>query len=176
MESQKNDQYTLFKTQWGWFGLLGNEQGLIRIYLPVAHKKPIQSRILSDFPNAERRVARSSSAWPCKIQKAIENYYKGQPVDFSDITVHLDGFSEFQRTVLTALRTITYGNTVSYTQLAKLANSPRAARAIGTVMAQNPLPLIIPCHRVIKADGTPGLFSAAGGTNTKARMLELEKL
>ncbi|RKY11165.1 MAG: hypothetical protein DRP52_06330, partial [Planctomycetota bacterium] len=109
MESQKNYQYAIFKTQWGWFGLLGNEQGLIRTYLPVAHKEAVQSRMLSDFPNARQRVARPS--WPCEIRKAIEGYYKGQPVDFSDITVHLDGFSEFQRTVLTALRTITYGNT-----------------------------------------------------------------
>ena len=170
MKPQKQHQYAVFRTQWGWFGVLGGEHGLVRTYLPVAHKETIQSRMLSDFPSAERSKMVFSA-----LQKVIEDYYKGSIADFSDVEICLDGLSEFQRTVLTALRTISYGDTASYTQLAKLANSPRAARAIGTVMAQNPLPLIIPCHRVIKADGSPGLFSAAGGTDTKKRMLELEK-
>jgi len=175
MGHRESCQYTLFKTQWGWFGLLGNKQGLIRTYLPVAHKEAIQSQILSDFPNAKQRVARSSSPWPWEIQKAIESYYKGHPVDFREITVHLDGFTGFQQKALTTLRSVTYGKTISYGDLAKLSGSPKAARAIGSVMAQNPLPLIIPCHRVIKSDGTPGQFSAGGGINTKTRMLELEK-
>ncbi len=170
MELKKQYHYTIFRTQWGWFGVLGGEQGLVRTCLPVDHKEAVQSRMLSDFPSAER----SKKAFSV-LQKAIEDYYKGLAVDFSDVEICLDGLSEFQRIVLTALRMVTYGNTVSYTRLAQLASSPKAARAIGTVMAQNPLPLIVPCHRVIKADGSPGLFSAAGGTDTKIRMLELEK-
>ena len=166
----ENYQYNIFRTRWGWFGLLGNEQGLVRTCLPVAHKEAVHSRMLSDVLNAQR----SKKAFSV-LQKAIEDYYKGSAVDFGHVDVHLEDLSEFQRNVLTNLRTISYGNTVSYSQLAKLSNSPKAARVIGTVMAQNPLPLIIPCHRVIKADGSPGLFSAAGGSDTKARMLELEK-
>ena len=170
MEPQKQYQYAIFRTQWGWFGILGGEQGLVRTYLPVAHKEGVQSRMLSDFPGAERAKKAFSV-----LQNAIEDYYNGLPVDFSNVEIRLDGLGEFRRNVLTALRTISYGNTASYTQLAKLANSPRAARAIGTVMAQNPLPLIIPCHRVVKADGSPGQFSGSGGTKTKIRMLKLEK-
>jgi len=170
MEPQKQYQYAIFRTQWGWFGILGGEQGLVRTYLPVAHKEGVQSRLLSDFPGAERAKKAFSV-----LQKLIEDYYEGLPVDFSNVEIRLNGLSEFRRNVLTALRTISYGNTASYTQLAKLANSPRAARAIGTIMAQNPLPLIVPCHRVIKADSTPGQFSSSGGTKTKIRMLELEK-
>jgi methylated-DNA-[protein]-cysteine S-methyltransferase len=163
-------QYAIFRTQWGWFGLLGSEQGLLRTCLPVAHKEAVQSRMLSDVPNAER------SKKPFSVLKMeIESYYEGFPVDFGNVKVRFDGFSEFQRKVLTTLRTIRYGETVSYSQLAQLAGRPKAARAIGRVMAQNPLPLIIPCHRVIKADGSRGLFSAAGGTDTKKRMLDLEK-
>ena len=163
-------QYTIFRTQWGWFGLLGGEQGLLRTCLPVAHKEAVQSRMLSDIPNAER----SKNAFSV-LKIAIEDYYNGSPVDFDNVKVHLDGLSEFQRNVLTTLRTITYSKIVSYSQLAKFAGSPKAARAIGMVMAQNPLPLIIPCHRVIKADGSVGQFSAAGGTDTKKRMLDLER-
>jgi methylated-DNA-[protein]-cysteine S-methyltransferase len=163
-------QYAIFRTQWGWFGLLGSEQGLLRTCLPVSHKGAVQSRMLSDVPNAER----SKKAFSV-LKMEIESYYEGSPVDFGNVKVRFDGFSEFQRKVLTTLRTIRYGETVSYSQLAQLAGRPKAARAIGRVMAKNPLPLIIPCHRVIKADGSPGLFSAAGGADTKKRMLDLEK-
>jgi len=163
-------QYAIFRTQWGWFGLLGSEQGLVRTCLPVAHKEAVQSRLLSDIPNAER----SKKAFSV-LQNAIEDYYKGSPADFSDVEVCLADSSEFQQRVLITLQTISYGEIVSYSQLAKLAGSPKAARAIGMVMAQNPLPLIIPCHRVIKADGSVGQFSAAGGTDTKKRMLDLER-
>ena len=74
-----------------------------------------------------------------------------------------------------ALRTVKYGKTVSYGDLARLIGNPKASRAIGSVMAQNPLPLIIPCHRVIKQDGSLGYFSGPGGVHTKQHMLKLEK-
>lgn len=166
----KSYQYDIFKTRWGWFGLLGSENGLIRTCLPVARKEAVQGRMLSDVPNAKR----SKNAFSVQ-EKRIQDYYKGQPVDFSDVRVCLDGFSEFQQTVLVALRTVKYADVVTYGQIAQLAGSPKAARAIGSTMAANPLPLIIPCHRVIKADGTPGHFTAPGGTDTKTKMLELEK-
>ena len=162
-------QYTIFRTQWGWFGLLGSEQGLLRTCLPVAHKEAVLSRMLSDFPKAERSKKLFSA-----LKLSIEDYYKGTPVNFSDAEVCFEGLSEFQQTVLSTLRTVTYGQIVSYGQLARLAGSPRAARAIGTVMAQNPMPVIIPCHRVIKADGSVGQFTAPGGAEIKKRMLDLE--
>ncbi|MHC4289878.1 MAG: methylated-DNA--[protein]-cysteine S-methyltransferase, partial [Planctomycetota bacterium] len=109
------------------------------------------------------------------LKTRIIHYYQGQPVDFSTVGVQLDGFSGFQQRVLFVLQTITYGQKISYGELAKLSDSPKAARAIGSVMANNPLPLIVPCHRVVKADGSCGQFSGAGGTETKKRMLELEK-
>ncbi|MDH4201892.1 MAG: methylated-DNA--[protein]-cysteine S-methyltransferase [Phycisphaerae bacterium] len=169
MKQEQPYFYDIFKTHWGWFGLLGNENGLIRTCLPVAHKEAVQGRMLSDIPNAER----SKTAF-LMLETQIHYYYRGQPVDFSDVNVRLDGFSKFQQKVLAVLRTVKYGETVSYGQLAKLSGNPKAARAIGSVMAANPLPLIIPCHRVIRADGAPGDFSAPGGTETKIRMLNLE--
>ena len=163
-------QYNLFKTRRGWFGLVGCRRGLVRTYLPESGKSAVLDRIRTDYPNAQR----SNNAFST-LKTRILSYYEGKPGDFRDIEVCLGGFSEFQRKTLAALRTVTYGNSVSYKQLAKMSGNPNAARAIGSVMAQNPLPLIIPCHRVIKADGTPGQFSAAGGTDTKIRMLELER-
>ena len=74
--------------------------------------------------------------------------------------------------VLSTLSKVPYGSVISYGELAKRAGFPRASRAVGTVMAQNPLPLLIPCHRVIKADGRPGQFG--GGVNLKRKLLDLE--
>jgi len=85
-----------------------------------------------------------------------------------------DGLGLFTRRVLTACRSIEFGRTVSYGRLAEMAGKPGSARAVGGVLAQNPLPLIIPCHRVICANGSLGGFSAMGGVRLKKRLLELE--
>ena len=170
MESRKEHQYAIFKTRWGWFGLLGCEKGLVRTCLPVAFKETVEKRLLSGIEGSApaKKVYKS-------LEKDILAYYKGRRIDFSEVLVCLDGLTEFQQKVLTALRAVTYGKTVSYSDLARQSGSPKAARVIGTVMAKNPLPLIIPCHRVIKQDGSLGQFSAAGGVQTKKRMFNLEK-
>ena len=81
-------QYDIFKTRWGWFGLLGSEQGMLRTCLPIAHKEAVKSRMLTDIPSA----LRSKNAFSV-LQKAIEDYYKGVSVDFSDVEVCFDGLS-----------------------------------------------------------------------------------
>ncbi len=83
--------------------------------------------------------------------------------------------TEFTNQVLTACRDIRFGQTISYGRLAQKIDRPAAARATGCALAKNPLPLIIPCHRVVRSDGKIGGFSAIGGTNLKAKLLELEK-
>jgi len=170
MGSYNHYQYSIFKTRWGWFGLLGCDKDLVRTCLPMAFKEAAQRRLLSGITGAE----------PAKkgfhnLEKLILTYYKGHPVDFSDVKVCLENLTEFQQQVLTRLRKIKYGRIISYGDLARRVKNPRASRAIGAVMAANPLPLIIPCHRVIKSDGSLGRFSAAGGIDTKKRMIELEK-
>ncbi len=170
MNENQDILYSIFKTRWGWFGLLGTEKAVLRTCLPVSFKEAVERRLLNGTKGA---IPAKKAFRP--IEKDINDYYNGICVDFSCIGVCFDGLTDFQTNVLTALRNINYGKTVSYGELARLANCPRGARAIGTVMAQNPLPLIIPCHRVIKADGSLGYFSAAGGVDTKQRMLNLEK-
>jgi len=163
-------QYSIFKTHWGWFGLLGTEKGLIRTCLPVAFQEAAQRRLLHGIqgPQPAKKSFRA-------LEKIILSYYKGHHVELNDVPVCLEDLTDFQQQVLAALRTVKYGQTISYGDLARHIKNPKASRAIGTVMAQNPLPLIIPCHRVIKTDGSLGYFSAAGGINTKQRMLDLEK-
>ncbi len=82
--------------------------------------------------------------------------------------------TEFTKQVLTACRNIGFGRTISYSGLAKKLGRPAAARAVGNALAQNPLPLIIPCHRIVRSDGKIGGFSAPGGKELKAKLLKHE--
>jgi len=97
-------------------------------------------------------------------------------VDFStDPAVSLNGSGSFAHKVLQACRKIAFGRTTTYGDLARQVGSPRAARAVGSVMAGNPIPLIIPCHRVLRTNGGLGGFSAPGGTAIKQKMLDHEQ-
>ena len=104
----------------------------------------------------------------------LVRYLDGEPVDFDDVPVTLKHLSAFQRRVVAACRAIGFGRTRSYGELAAAAGSPGAARAVGQVMAGNRTPLIVPCHRVLAANGKLGGFSAPQGLAMKRRLLELE--
>jgi O-6-methylguanine DNA methyltransferase len=108
------------------------------------------------------------------FEEAMGRYFAGEPERF-DFDLDLWGLTEFERDVLRAAREIGYGEVRSYSWLAKKAGRPKAARAVGSVMAKNPLPVIIPCHRVIRADGKLGGFSMRGGVEMKRRLIELER-
>ena len=108
-----------------------------------------------------------------QLQRQIQRYFDGRPTDFR-IRLDLGDRTSFHQTVLRACATIPYGETLTYGQLAELAGHPGAARAVGSVMAGNTIPLIIPCHRVIAAAGRPSGFSAPGGPRTRRRLLQLE--
>lgn len=84
------------------------------------------------------------------------------------------GAGDFARRIYTELRRVKWGETVTYGELAARAGEPSAARAVGMVMAKNPVPLIVPCHRVVRSDGGIGGFSAPGGADFKKKMLALE--
>ncbi len=111
-------------------------------------------------------------------QEQITAYFEGTRVNFSDVPIILDGFSFFVSSVLTACRDIGFGQTTTYGGLAKKLGRVRyrrTARAIGSALAKNPLPLIIPCHRIVRSDGKIGGFSAPGGVKLKKRLLQFEQ-
>ena len=101
----------------------------------------------------------------------LNQYFSGKRRDF-DLPLSYDG-SEFRVSVLDALRDIPYGETRTYAQVAEAVGSPRAYRAVGTACAENPLPIVIPCHRVVPTAG--GVGSYAGGSSMKRRLLEFER-
>jgi len=151
--------------------MAGTEKGLLRTRLPIPGLEQARDQLIGDYPQSQYNESLLK-----ELQGRIISYFDGGYVVFNkDIPVILNGFSKFTRQVLTACRDISYGQTISYGQLARKAHRPGAARAAGAVMSRNPLPLIIPCHRVICSDGSIGGFSAIGGIGLKEKMLELEK-
>jgi O-6-methylguanine DNA methyltransferase len=106
-----------------------------------------------------------------RAQRELTEYLGGARSYFS-VSLDLTGVSEFQRRVLTAIARIPFGDVVSYADLARLVGAPSAARAVGTALARNPLPIVIPCHRAIRSDGTWGPFALGPGMKTALLALE----
>lgn len=164
-------KFVIFPTKWGYFGLAGDEKYLLQAHLPVKNPEKIRAKFLRKWPGCrcEKGIFK-------ELQRQIITYFEGKPVSFvPDKPLLLNGCSPFTRRVLTACKKIPFSRTMSYKRLAEVAGSPSAARAVGAVMAQNLLPLLIPCHRVIRADGQIGGFSAPDGTSLKKKLLLHEK-
>jgi methylated-DNA-[protein]-cysteine S-methyltransferase len=122
---------------------------------------------------ADRISPRILSA-PIRLEAAtreLDEYFAGRRRQF-DLSLDLRLSAGFRRTVLTHLPEIGYGHTASYAAVAQLAGSPRAIRAVGTACATNPLPVIVPCHRVVRSDGSIGGY--LGGPDAKRILLSLE--
>ena len=108
-----------------------------------------------------------------ELVERLQHFARGEQVDFDDVSLDFAGRTLFQRKVLQACRAIPWGNTCTYGELAETAGFPGAARAVGSVMAQNRVPLIVPCHRVLSVCGLGG-YSAPQGISMKQRLLSLE--
>lgn len=160
-------QYAFVDTSWGAFCFVARDGRLIRTFLPEP-KKIILSDIRKRWPGAEenRRLLPM-------FQKQVARYFSGKPCTFS-VSVDVADQTTFRQVVLDACRKIPYGHTASYADLARAVGKPGAARAVGGTMARNPLPLIVPCHRVVRSDGSLGGFSSRNGLDEKKRLLRLE--
>lgn len=169
-------QYVILQTKWGYFGLAGEGDAVRRTCLPAPDAEMVKRRLLLGLAPAGGDL-RLDTGWLPNLQERIVAYFNGENVDFSvDPPILLDHATAFSRRVLNACRAIPFGQTRTYSDLAKQVGSPGAARAVGSVMASNPVPLIVPCHRVLRTDGGLGGFSAPGGTVAKRRLLELEQV
>jgi methylated-DNA-[protein]-cysteine S-methyltransferase len=166
---QNSLKYTIFETKWGYFGIAGCGKRILRTHLPAKDHKIIESYMLSGLPNALYEKNFLFAA-----QQRIKDYFQGTCLNFSDIDVDLSGFTPFTREVLQACREITYGRTITYRQLAEIIRKPASSRPVGSALAGNQIPLIIPCHRVICSDGRIGGFSANGPADLKRRLIAFE--
>jgi methylated-DNA-[protein]-cysteine S-methyltransferase len=148
--------------------MVWTEQGLLsRIYLPGS-KQHITRQIKLAFPCHRMIRARGRS----RVGKQITRYFQGKKVRFPFSIVDRSCLYPFQEKVLLTELEIPYGKVSSYGTIAGKIGCSGAARAVGTALARNPFPIIIPCHRAIKADGSIGGFQ--GGTAMKRRLLQLE--
>ena len=161
--------YAVFPTAWGPMGAVARGGELTSVILPHYQADDLESVIRFEHAGA----ARDDEAFTSFIE-LCRAYFNGQAVAFDDVACRLPAESSFGGKVLRACRAIPHGQTTSYGQLAKQIGRPDAARAVAAALGKNPLPLVIPCHRVTYADGRTGGFSAPAGPNQKQRMLDLE--
>ena len=161
-------EYGIVKTAAGAFGFVTRRHRLVATYLPQP-KARIRQAIKKDWPEA----VESAESLPA-FRRQVVAYYAGESTRL-DIGLDLSDLPSFRKTVLEACRRIPYGRTTSYAELARAVGRPRAARAVGGAMANNPLPLVIPCHRVLRSDGSLGGFSSPDGVKQKEQMLRLER-
>lgn len=170
--------YTLFNTELGTCGIAWKESSrqnekpqVISFQLPEATEQLTEARIV------KKTTAHKTNTIPSSIGEIINRvklHLKGQIQDFQDIDLDFKTTGQFAKQVYEAARTIPAGRTVTYGQLAEISGNPGAARAVGRVMGKNPIPIIIPCHRVLASGSKPGGFSAHGGLTTKMKMLDME--
>jgi len=169
MADVERGEWIVFASRLGWMALRVHGQSVRQ--LSFGHRSATVA-ISAIAPG--QMASRKLTAWQRRLVERLQGYAEGVPVDFRDLPVDLSDTTDFHARVLSACREIAYGQTASYGELAVAAHRPAAARAVGNCMARNRVPLIIPCHRVIRAGGDIGSYSAAGGSATKDRLLKME--
>ena len=164
-------EFTLFDTAVGRCGIAWGAGGIVGVQLPERHDNATRTRLLRRYPAA------CEATPPPAIRHAIDNIaalLDGEARDLSAIALDMDRVPPFHRRVYAVARTIPFGTTLSYGEIAARLGDRSAARDVGEAMGQNPFPVIVPCHRVVAAGGRSGGFSATGGVTTKLRLLEIE--
>jgi len=161
----------LFETDLGAVGIAWSERGIARLQLPEANRAATERRLRGQSPN----VAAANPATAIKgVIRDLQRYMAGERIDFSTVALDLSGIGDFRQSIYQAARGVGWGETATYGALARQAGAPDAARAVGQAMGRNPVPIIIPCHRVLASGRKIGGFSAFGGAATKQRLLDLE--
>lgn len=164
--------YLLFETAGGHCAIAWSAIGVVRFQLPGKDADATRRLLLRRLPAAEPGEPPPAIA---AAVSAIGRYFSGEAVDFTGVCVDLSGQPPFFKAIYDAVRRVRWGETITYGALARqLGAGPEAARDVGQAMANNPVALIIPCHRVLAAGGKIGGFSAPGGASSKLKMLALE--
>jgi methylated-DNA-[protein]-cysteine S-methyltransferase len=165
--------WTVFETALGACAIAWSEQGICGSQLPEADMTALAARMRARFP-----AARDDLPLPATVRRAIRGVQvlvAGDSLDLLlDVPLDETGLADFNRRVLALTRRIAVGQTRSYGELAAQLGQPGAARAVGMAQGQNPFAPIVPCHRVLGADGALTGFSAPGGLETKQRLLLIE--
>jgi methylated-DNA-[protein]-cysteine S-methyltransferase len=170
MSSRESCQTVVFPSSLGWMAIAVRADLLCQLTFGHPSEAVAIKSLDCEFQNPGR-----PTQWLRSLMKRLQAYASGEPDGFQDIGVDVRNLSEFRQRVLECCRRVPYGTTISYGELAAKAGVSGAARAVGSCMAGNRIPLIIPCHRVVRSDGGLGHYSAPGGVLTKRRLLRLER-
>lgn len=182
-EAPLTDVYAaLFETPFGWIASAFRAERILAVTFGYATRDSA-TRALSRFGSADTEFVdvfagddlMQIPTFGADVVVKLQQYTRSHLVNFSNIEIDGSRLTPFARRVVCACREIPYGETRSYGEVAKIAGSPGAARAVGRVMASNRCPLVVPCHRVVASGGAIGGFSAPQGKNMKLRLLQMEK-
>lgn len=160
----------IFRSPWGWMGIAESPKGLQAIVLPKRSKRAVESdlRVRSEAGEA---IQQGESALLDAARYQLLDYLAGTRNTF-DVSLDLSQGTSFQRQVWRTLQRIPYGKLRSYQWIALRVGGPQYARAVGNAVGANPLPIVIPCHRIVAHDASLGGFS--GGLSMKRKLLSLE--
>lgn len=176
----KSAAYCLFETPLGWCGMAWSEtcnseaSCAINLFLLPESNANLTEMKIARISGANRVPILDIPKILASLPKRANMHLAGESQDFRDVPVDLSTVGPFVQRVCELARQIPTGQTVTYADIAKAMGRPSLARAVGRALGRNPIPLIIPCHRVMAAHGKPGGFSAYGGRATKAKLLALE--
>lgn len=168
MNHKSEPRLLAFSTSLGWIGILHHNHLIELIKFGFAN----QVDLYEAFGQPDFHIGKRDQTEREWVEK-FKMYAQGRRVSFASLNLDLASSTRFQRHVLECCRKISYGQTVSYGQLAEMADFPKAARAVGSTMRRNQHPLVIPCHRVVARSGIGG-FSSPQGVKLKQRLLRLE--
>jgi methylated-DNA-[protein]-cysteine S-methyltransferase len=164
-------QLAIFKTPLGWFGMLGHEGRLQKIHIGQPSRKAVEDVFRDEWADATLEL----TSWNPDLENRLSRFARGEVVSFADVELEWPKpLTSFRRRVIDQARRLAWGETATYGELAQRAGSPRAARAVGSTMATNLFPIVIPCHRVVASNGGLGGFSAPSGVNLKRQLLSME--
>ena len=168
--AQSPIRYHICTTAFGYTAILFQTEPILlkRIFLPHSHKTVLKKQIQMTGP-----AKPGHTPAVLNMCKDIQAYFNGAPIKAPWKSLDLSGLTPLQRSVLEAVSSVPYGEVRSYGQVAAQIGHPRACRFVGTTLAGNPFPILIPCHRILRADGSIGGFY--GGNDLKKRMLLLER-
>jgi len=163
--------YTVFDTSIGRCGIAWGPAGIIAIQLAADREIETRRLLLRQVPEAREQGPTTEATLAIE---GIIALLRGQPADFSDVTLDIRNVSPFARRVYDATRTILRGDTTTYNEIADRLKPPGAPRAVAHALSQNPFPLLVPCHRVLEAGGYADSMSVNGGSMSKRRLLSID--
>ncbi len=166
-----SNNFAIFDTAIGTCGIVWNARGVAGVQIHDGSEAATRSRLLRRFAGAQEAKP------PAHVQQAIDGVVallRGEKHDLNEVTIDTEELPEFNRKVYVIARTIPPGSTLTYGEIAERLGDKFLAREVGQALGQNPIPLIVPCHRVLAAGGKTGGFSAPGGVVSKLRLLTIE--